>query len=56
MIRRITEEIRETEDTITIGELVSTMFYLKNKIEELEKENKRLKEENKKLKSKGGIK
>ena len=43
MVRRITEEIRETEDTITIGELVSTMFYLKNKMEELEKENKRLK-------------
>lgn len=50
MIERITEEIKETEDTITIGELVSTMFYLKNKVEELEKENQILKEENERLK------
>lgn len=44
------EKIKETEDTITIGELVSTMFYLKNKVEELEKENEILKEENERLK------
>lgn len=53
MIEKITEEIKEikeTEDTITIGELVSTMFYLKNKVEELEKENEILKEENERLK------
>ena len=29
----------ETKDTITIGELVSTMYYLKNKVDELELKN-----------------
>ena len=30
---------KETKDTITIGELVSTMYYLKNKVDELELNN-----------------
>lgn len=50
MLERITKEIEETEDTITIGELISTMYYLKNKVDELETENTQLKEEIKRLK------
>lgn len=50
MLERITKEIEETEDTITIGELISTMYYLKNKVDELEAENTQLKEEIKRLK------
>lgn len=49
MLERITKEIEETEDTITIGELISTMYYLKNKVDELEAENTQLKEEIKRL-------
>ncbi|MDB2160119.1 hypothetical protein PMX22_09930 [Clostridium butyricum] len=49
MLERITKEIEETEDTITIGELISTMYYLKNKVDELETENTQLKEEIKRL-------
>ena len=50
MLEWITKEIEETEDTITIGELISTMYYLKNKVDELEAENTQLKEEIKRLK------
>lgn len=49
MLERITKEIEETEDTITIGELISTMYYLKNKVDELETENTQLKEKIKRL-------
>ena len=36
---------KETKDTITIGELVSTMYYLKNKVDKLETENNLLKKQ-----------
>lgn len=36
---------KETKDTITIGELVSTMYYLKNKVDVLETENNLLKKQ-----------
>lgn len=41
---------KETKDTITIGELVSTMYYLKNKVDVLENNIDKLETENNLLK------
>ena len=40
-----TKDTEEAKEEITVGELVSAMYYLKNKVDELEKENKLLKEQ-----------
>ena len=41
---------KETKDTITIGELVSTMYYLKNKVYVVENNIDKLETENNLLK------